>query len=183
MLNNRAGADLAAAGQGHLGHPHAGQQGADAEKAGPQGVDQFVGRGGLGDVVAVEIDDFATPDHPHTKGGQDFAHGSDVGETGDIAQPQSVLGQEAGSHQHEGRILGPIDFYLAAQPLTAGDLEPWLNHGLGGSGEEGHGGGDYRQVLLEVNLDNDPGQRLEGRRWNCLVILTPFGPPARTAMA
>jgi hypothetical protein len=31
--------------------------------------------------------------------------------------------------------------------LTAGDLEPWLNQSLGGSGEKGHGGGDYRQVF------------------------------------
>jgi hypothetical protein len=47
VFHHRAGADLAAAGQGHLGHPHAGQQGADAEEAGPQAVHQLIGRGGL----------------------------------------------------------------------------------------------------------------------------------------
>ena len=44
MLDDWPGADLAAAWKGHLGHASAGQQGANAEEAGPQAIHQLVGR-------------------------------------------------------------------------------------------------------------------------------------------
>jgi hypothetical protein len=102
VFHHRARADLAAAGQGDLGHAHPGQQGADAEEAGPQAVDQFVGGGHLGDVVAVQFDGVATAHHLHAEGSEDLTHAGDVGERRHIAQPQGIAGEQTGGHQHQG---------------------------------------------------------------------------------
>ncbi len=153
MLHHRAGADLAAAGQGHLGHPHAGQQGADAEEAGPQAVDQFVGRGGRGDGIPVKDDRVTPPLHAHAEGGEDLPHRGDVGQGRNVAEAQLVLGEQAGGHQHQGRILGPADPQVPVQTPSTTDLQPAGGDGLDRHGGYGHGQESWYQFL--GHLDNE----------------------------
>ena len=102
MLDHGTGADLAAAGQGHLGHAHARQEGADAEEAGPQAVHQLVGSSGIVDVIAVELDAVGGVVHRAAQAAQHLAHGADVGERRHVAEPNRVAGEQAGGHQHQG---------------------------------------------------------------------------------
>jgi hypothetical protein len=115
MLNHRAGADLAATGQGHLGHAHSGQQGANAEETGPKAVHQLVrGRGAI-DVSPVEFEGVAGAANLAAKTHQHVAHAHDVGERGYVAKPDLVPGKQASRHQHQGGILGSADAQLSAE--------------------------------------------------------------------
>ena len=119
VFHHRSAADLTAPGQGHLGGAHPGEERADAEEAGPQAIHQFVWGCGLGDVLAVEIDALPLAGDPHTEGRQDLPHGGDVGEGGHVAEPQGVAAEQAGGHQHQGRILGAADTELSGEFETA----------------------------------------------------------------
>ena len=101
VLHHRAGADLAATGQGHPGDPQAGQQRADAEEAGPQAVHQLVGGCRLVQPRAVHLQAVAAAPHAYPQGNEDVGHPLDVGEGRNVAQPQLVFGEQAGGHQHQ----------------------------------------------------------------------------------
>jgi hypothetical protein len=102
MLHHRPGADLAAAGQGDAGRAEAGEQGADAEEARPQAVHQLIGGRGMAEVAGAHLDGVAVAAHAHAEGFENVAQGGDIGERRHIAQAQSVPGEQAGGHQHQG---------------------------------------------------------------------------------
>ena len=51
-------------------------------------------------------------------------HGDDVGEQRHVGQHQALVGQHAGRHQRQGRVLGAADRDVAVQRLAAADADP-----------------------------------------------------------
>ena len=139
VLHHRAGADLAAPGQGDPRDAKASQQGADAEEAGPQAVDQLVGRGGLAQSGAVHLQGVAVMAGGDAEGGQNLGHPTDVGEGRHVAQAQLLVGEQAGRHQDQGRVLGTTDAELAGEAPTAGDFQLRSENLLRRDESRGHG--------------------------------------------
>ena len=102
VLDHRSGSDTTATGQGYLGVTEASQQWANAEKARPKAVDQFVGRFCAGEHSGIESDPIGLTLHTHAKRREDLAHPVDIRQIRDVAQLQGVSGQEAGRHQDKG---------------------------------------------------------------------------------
>ncbi len=70
---------------------------------------------GLRPVLALQLGDLdaQTPEqHPEKAG---------VGQARHVGQPQGLVGEQAGGHQLDGRVLGAADGDLAVQPRAAGD--------------------------------------------------------------
>ena len=92
-------------------HPHgaaAGQEEPEDDDRGPHPLEQLVGarghqlalrRGGHAHIPVVEAL------HPRPDGAQHLGHGVDVGDARDVGEHRAALGQQAGRHQLERRIL------------------------------------------------------------------------------
>jgi hypothetical protein len=65
------------------------------------------------------------------KAAEHFAHGGDVGERRDVSQSDGVPGQQTGSHQHQGRILGTTHVQFAAEAPAAPDFKLGILNGKG----------------------------------------------------
>jgi hypothetical protein len=112
----RTGADGAAAGHGHLGVAEPGEKRGDDPEARPHGRDEFVRRAGVDDRPGGQADGLAgfgrLARAPARNGvvdpeiGHDPQQGCDVGEPRHVAELQRLLGEQAGDHQRQGRVLG-----------------------------------------------------------------------------
>ena len=139
VLHHRPGTDLAAPGEWDSCDAKASEQGANAEEAGPQAVDQLVGRGGLAQPGAVHLQGVAVMACADAQRGQNLCHPTDVGEGRDIAQAQLLAGEQAGRHQDQGRVLGTTDAELAGEAPTAGDFQLRSENLLRRDESRGHG--------------------------------------------
>ena len=111
-------------------HPHgaaAGQEEPEDDDRGPHPLEQLVGarghqlalgRGGHAHIPVVEALD------PRPDAAQHLGHGLDVGDAGHVGEHGAPLGQQAGRHQLERRILG------AACPDGAPERAAGLDHDL-----------------------------------------------------
>ena len=120
------GAEVVAAGQGHLGPAVSGQQWAEDHHRGPHllhqlvgGLGHHVGRGGHHQFVGG-----APAAHVDTHGPEHLPHDVDVGDPGDVGEHVATLGQQAGRHQLQDRVLGPTGPDRPRQRAVGGDDEP-----------------------------------------------------------
>jgi len=136
MQIDRAGADGAAAGQRHLGFAAAGQQRAQHQHRGAHLAHQIIGGRGVGDGLGVELEHaarmppvggLAVQDHLDTVLSQQVGHGGDVGQMRQIGEIERLVGQQAGRHQRQRRVLGATDGDGALERRTADDSD--LIHG------------------------------------------------------
>ena len=105
---DRAGADIAAAGQRDAGFAAAGQQRADDQEGGAHFADDVVGRLGIGDAAA-EREGAALRLDGDAVLGEQLRHGPQIGQFGDVGEHQAVIGEEAAGHQREGGVFGAGD--------------------------------------------------------------------------
>ena len=111
-------ADVAAAGHGDRGAAEAGDHGSHDDDAGPHAPHELVGgalvelpRGVDAQLAVVEA-------HLGAERAQHVDHGEHVGDARHAADGRRLVGQQAGRHQLEGRVLGAGQDDLAAR---AGD--------------------------------------------------------------
>jgi hypothetical protein len=122
--------DGAAAGQRDLGVADAGQKRPEDEDAGTHAPDQVVGGQRAGDPARRQLQ------HPAGVPGlggvavhvdldavllQQVRHGGDVAQMRQVRERQRLVGQQAGRHQWQGRVLGAADADLALEGLAADD--------------------------------------------------------------
>ena len=128
MQVDRPGTDGAAARQRDLGLALARQQRAEHQNARPHLAHQVVGRPRAGQPTGLQVEGAAAmaavlgmavhldlDAETHQQVGQR----RDVGEMRQVGEPQRLVGQEAGGHQRQGRVLGAGDPYLALQGSAA----------------------------------------------------------------
>ena len=127
-----AGADGAAAGERDAGAAAAGDQRSKDQGGGAHGLDQFVGRFGLGEIGAVNggavvgasVAKFDFGAH----GGQQVARGLNVADLGNVFEDDGLIGEQGGGHAGQRGIFGSADADGAEQRLSAADYE--LVHGV-----------------------------------------------------
>ena len=132
MQIHRAGADGAAAGQGHLGIAEAGQQRTQHQHRGAHLAHQIIGRGGIGDIGRRQLQHptgmaaigSLTVERQHDAVlGQQIGHGGDIHQMRQIGQAQGLVGQQTGGHEGQGGVLGPADGNDAPQRGAADDAD------------------------------------------------------------
>jgi len=114
---DRPRTDGAAAGQRNLGFAAARQQRTQHEDAGPHLADKVIGRGCVGNlprrqlqhVAAMRVIDPRADADLHAHRAQQIGHGGDVGQMRHVRQRQRLVGQDAGGHDRQGRVLGAAD--------------------------------------------------------------------------
>ena len=127
---DRAGADGAAAGQGHAGLADARQQGAEDEDGGAHFAHDVVGRLGVCDApakaggAALGLDGDAVL-------GQQIGHCGEVGQLRDIGEGQALISEQAAGHERQCGIFGAGDGDGAVERYAAGDanrvhLQPYI---------------------------------------------------------
>ena len=121
---DRPVAEVVAPGQRHVHLAAAGQEEAEDDHRGPHALHQLVGghrvevlrrRGGDGQIAV------AQPLHLGPHGPQHLGHGLHVVDEGHVGQHRAPLGQQAGHHQLEGRVLGPAGPHRPAQGAVGPD--------------------------------------------------------------
>jgi len=126
MKIDGASPDGAAAGKRDAGHASASERGPEREDGCPHGLDEFVGSDGFvdcgrGDGV-IGGGEFGSSDgSAHV--GEEFAHGNDVANHGDVVEEQRIGGEEAGGHGGECGVFCAADSYGAVEGFAAGDEE------------------------------------------------------------
>ena len=125
---DRPGADGAAARQGHLGPPIAGDQRTQHQDRGPHLAHQVVRRPRLEDPTGAQlqhppvmaaIGGLAVEMDLDAELGEQIGHGGDVGHMGQVAQGQRLVGQEGCGHERQGRVLGPANGNVAFEATAA----------------------------------------------------------------
>jgi len=105
-----AGADGAAAGEGHPSPSLSSNQGTQHEHGGPHRLHEVVGRFEGGEGPGLHLHGSADAEvHLGAEGGQHSAHGPDVAHFGDVRQDDALVGQERGAEVGEGGVLRPRD--------------------------------------------------------------------------
>ena len=71
--------------------------------------------------------------------GEEFTHGDDVADLGDIVEGDGLAGEEGGSHERKGRVFRTGDFHPAVKRFAAANAEfihfvesPFIPRGRGG---------------------------------------------------
>ncbi len=116
---DRARADGTAAGQGHLGIAEARHQRPQHEDRRTHGLHHVVGRFPVIDLVALEGDFARRGFRRDAHLLQQFAHGADIVQVGQVGQAQGIGGQQAGAHDGQCGVLGAGDAHFAAQRVAA----------------------------------------------------------------
>jgi len=130
MQIDRPRADRATTGQGDARFAAARDQRTQHQHRGAHLAHQIVGCRGVGDTRGLEFEHAAdmaaarcvpVQRHGNAELGQEMGHGGDVGEMGQVRQHQRFVGEQAGGHQRERRVLGATDGNRALERDAARD--------------------------------------------------------------
>ena len=123
VLVHRTLADAAAAGQRDAHFAKARQQRPQHQHGRAHGLDQFVGRFELVDLVCLQDDGFAILLGAHTHQAQQLEHGVGVVQRRHVGQAHRVGREQTGAENGQGRVLGAGDDDFALEPAAAGDAQ------------------------------------------------------------
>ena len=131
VLIDRARADRAAAGQGHIGFAEAGQQWPQQQDGAAHGLDQFIGGVHRMHLAGVDAQVGAVTLHGAAQQGQQFQRRVDIPHPGNIAYMQGLGAQQGGGDDRQGRIFCARYPHFTAQWAIAGDDDFFHQAGLG----------------------------------------------------
>ena len=161
VLVDGAGAQVTAAGHGHLCRAEPAQQRPQEVIAGAHLPGQIVRHGGAADVGGVNfVAVFVEHPHPGAQRRQDAQRHQHVADGRQVFHNTNIGRQNGGRQDRNGGILGPADGYLAHQRLTA------LNHEF------------FQSANSPLRLPDVAGKGLPSVDWaggrkppvNCLII-------------
>ena len=129
VLIDRPGADGAAARKRNPGLAATGDQGTEDQDRRPHGLDHLVGRQGVVQAGAVK-DQFvgSFEGHADTHLAKKAQHGGDIVQVGHVGEPQSLVAEQGGTENRQGRILRPGNGDLARKgdaPLQQKFIHGW----------------------------------------------------------
>ena len=129
MLVDGTGAEIAAAGHGHLGLAEPTQQRPEKIVRGANLPGHLMGHGGGVDAGGVDLHGTAAQaPHLGTHGLQDVQDQDHIGNIRNILNPASALHQNGGWQNGNGSVFRPADGYMSIQRLAS--MNHVLRHGL-----------------------------------------------------